>query len=36
LDRVTGLTLTHLNIEVQEVERGRIAKTPQLVGVVPR
>jgi outer membrane protein TolC len=36
LDRVTGLTLTHLNIEIQDAERGRVETLPRVVGVVPR
>ncbi len=36
LDRVTGLTLSHLNIDVQDAERGQVQAQPQVTGVVPR
>ncbi len=36
LDRVTGLTLTHLNIDIQDAEKGQVHAVPQVVGVVPR
>jgi outer membrane protein TolC len=36
LDRATGLTLTHNGIDLQEAERGRVERSPQLPGVVPR
>lgn len=36
LDRVTGLTLTHLNISIDDAERGHVEKLPDIVGVTPR
>ena len=36
LDRTTGLTLTHLGIEISDAEAGRVQKMPNVPGVVPR
>lgn len=36
LDRVTGLTLLHTGIEIQDAERGDVHKLPYFVGVSPR
>lgn len=36
LDRVTGLTLTHTGIEIQDAESGHVQTTPILPGVGPR
>jgi outer membrane protein TolC len=36
LDRATGLTLTHNNIELQDAEQGQVRRSPQIPGVVPR
>ncbi len=36
LDRVTGLTLTHLGIEIQDAETGQVQKQPTVPGVMPR
>jgi outer membrane protein len=35
LDRATGLTLTHLGIELQEAESGNVQKLPHVPDVVP-
>ncbi|MFB3915738.1 MAG: TolC family protein [Terriglobales bacterium] len=35
LDRATGLTLTHLGIELAEAETGNITKMPHVPGVAP-
>jgi outer membrane protein TolC len=36
LDRATGMTLTHLGIEIGEAESGNVTKQPTVPGVVPR
>ncbi len=36
LDRVTGLTLTHLGIELADAETGQVRKQPVAPGVTPR
>jgi outer membrane protein TolC len=36
LDRATGLTLTHLGIEIADAESGRVKTEPHVPGVVPR
>jgi outer membrane protein TolC len=36
LDRVTGLTLTHLGIELADAESGQVHKMPSASGVMPR
>ena len=36
LDRVTGLTLAHTNIEIHDAEKGQVTKLPYFVGVSPR
>ena len=36
LDRVTGLTLNHLGIVMQDAERGRVQTMPHVPGLVPR
>jgi outer membrane protein TolC len=36
LDRVTGLTLAHTHIEIEDAERGEVQKQPYFVGVSPR
>jgi len=36
LDRATGLTLAHTNIEIQEAEKGAVEKQPVFTGVSPR
>jgi outer membrane protein TolC len=36
LDRVTGLTLTHNGIEIADAESGRVQKSPEIPGVMPR
>jgi hypothetical protein len=36
LDRATGLTLTHLGIEMAQAETGKVTTEPHVPGVVPR
>jgi outer membrane protein TolC len=36
LDRVTGQTLSRLNIAIEDAERGQVQSEPQVTGVVPR
>ena len=36
LDRVTGLTLSHSGIELQDAESGHVGSLPILPGVAPR
>ena len=36
VDRATGLTLTHLGIDVADAETAQVKKTPNVPGVVPR
>jgi outer membrane protein len=36
LDRATGLTLTHLGIEIADAESGKVKTEPHVPGVVPR
>ncbi len=36
LDRVTGLTLAHNNIDVGDAERGQVGTMPRVPGVVPQ
>ncbi len=36
LDQTTGLTLTHLGIDIAEAESGNIQRAPNVPGVVPR
>jgi outer membrane protein TolC len=36
LDQVTGLTLTHLGIQIADAESGNVAHMPNVPGVVPR
>ncbi|HYH00543.1 MAG TPA: TolC family protein [Terriglobales bacterium] len=36
LDRVTGLTLTHLGVEIADAESGNVRKMPNVPGVAPR
>lgn len=36
LDRVTGLTLTHLAVEIADAESGNVRKLPNVPGVSPR
>jgi len=36
LDRVTGLTLVHTGIQIQDAENGRVQTVPNLPGVAPR
>lgn len=36
LDRVTGITLSRLGIEIQDAESGKVKEMPSIPGVVPR
>jgi outer membrane protein TolC len=36
LDRATGLTLTHLGIDITDAETANVRKTPAVPGVIPR
>ncbi|MGE5724862.1 MAG: TolC family protein [Acidobacteriota bacterium] len=36
LDQITGLTLSHLGIDLAEAEAGSVQKSPNVPGVVPR
>jgi outer membrane protein TolC len=36
LDRVTGLTLSHTGIQIEDAESGRVGTAPNLPGVTPR
>ncbi|HWR15919.1 MAG TPA: TolC family protein [Terriglobales bacterium] len=36
LDRVTGATLTRMNISLDDAQNGRVAQSPQIPGVVSR
>ena len=36
LDRATGMSLTHLGIEVDDAERGRVQSLPHVEGATPR
>ena len=36
LDRVTGLTLPHLGIEISDAERGKVEHMPKVPGAAPR
>ena len=35
MDRATGLTLPHLNIELNQAESGNVTKMPHVPSVVP-
>ena len=36
LDRATGTSLTHLGIEIEDAERGRVQNLPHVEGATPR
>jgi hypothetical protein len=36
LDRATGLSLTHMGIEIEDAERGTVEHLPRIEGVTPR